>query len=72
MILHSYRSTGLTKELGVLENIEKGSINGESIVESLIAVSRVGEEKMGGTSGALYSYVRLILSLAILFLIKCT
>lgn len=40
----------------VLKEIEEGRITGEDVVGSVISVSRVAEEQMGGTSGALYSY----------------
>ncbi|KAH9978323.1 dihydroxyacetone kinase 1 [Russula compacta] len=49
---------GLTLQVGahaVLERLRAGSISGEDIVGALIAVSEVAAEKMGGTSGALYS-----------------
>ena len=42
---------------GVLKALEQGSITGEDVVGSMIAISKVAEEAMGGTSGALYSYV---------------
>jgi len=37
------------------EEINEGRISGEDIVGSILAISRVAEEQMGGTSGALYS-----------------
>ncbi|RXW21663.1 hypothetical protein EST38_g4183 [Candolleomyces aberdarensis] len=40
---------------GVLASLDKGTIHGENIVASLIAIGQVAEEVMGGTSGALYS-----------------
>ncbi|KAH9840217.1 dihydroxyacetone kinase [Rhodofomes roseus] len=40
---------------GVLKALESGQITGEDVVGSVIAVSKVAEEQMGGTSGALYS-----------------
>ncbi|CAL1715006.1 unnamed protein product [Somion occarium] len=49
---------GLTLKAGataVLKEIEEGRIVGDDVVGSVIAVSRVAEEQMGGTSGALYS-----------------
>ncbi|TFK29675.1 dihydroxyacetone kinase 1 [Coprinopsis marcescibilis] len=49
---------GLTLKAGaqaVLSLIKEGRINGDNIISSLIAVSQVAEEAMGGTSGALYS-----------------
>lgn len=39
----------------VLARLRTGSITGEDVVGTLIAVSDVASEKMGGTSGALYS-----------------
>ncbi|CCM00356.1 uncharacterized protein FIBRA_02386 [Fibroporia radiculosa] len=54
---------GLTLKDGanaVLKDVESGKISGENVVGSAIAVSKVAEEQMGGTSGALYSYVPLI------------
>jgi hypothetical protein len=41
----------------VLALLHAGSISGEDVVGALIAVSEVAAEKMGGTSGALYSCV---------------
>jgi len=49
---------GLTLQTGanaVLALLRAGSISGEDVVGALIAVSEVAAEKMGGTSGALYS-----------------
>jgi len=49
---------GLTLKDGasaVLEDVESGKISGDNVVDSVIAVSKVAEEHMGGTSGALYS-----------------
>jgi dihydroxyacetone kinase len=40
---------------GVLEDLNQGTITGEDVVNSVITISKVAEEKMGGTSGALYS-----------------
>ncbi|ESK97846.1 dihydroxyacetone kinase [Moniliophthora roreri MCA 2997] len=40
---------------GVLSKIDSGSITGKDVVGSIIAISQVAEEAMGGTSGALYS-----------------
>jgi dihydroxyacetone kinase len=51
---------GLTLKGGataVLRTIEEGKVSGEDIVSSLIAISQVAEEQMGGTSGALFSWV---------------
>lgn len=42
---------------GVLSAIKEGKINGKDVIGSLIAIAHVAEEHMGGTSGALYSYV---------------
>jgi triose/dihydroxyacetone kinase / FAD-AMP lyase (cyclizing) len=41
----------------VLADIESGKISGQNVVGSMIAISKVAEEQMGGTSGAIYSYV---------------
>lgn len=49
---------GLTLKGGasaVLQTIEEGKISGEDITSSLIVISQVAEEQMGGTSGALFS-----------------
>ena len=51
---------GLTLKDGataVLQAIKQGKVSGEDIVSSLIAISQVAEEQMGGTSGALFSLV---------------
>ncbi|KAF9221345.1 dihydroxyacetone kinase [Gyrodon lividus] len=40
---------------GVLEALNQGTATGEDVVNSVITISKVAEEKMGGTSGALYS-----------------
>ena len=42
---------------GVLNALNQGVITGGDVVNSMIAISRVAEGKMGGTSGALYSCV---------------
>ncbi|TFK75036.1 dihydroxyacetone kinase 1 [Pluteus cervinus] len=42
---------------GVLQQISQGKISGNDVVGSIIAISKVAEEAMGGTSGALYSSV---------------
>ncbi|KAI0923967.1 hypothetical protein AcV5_009354 [Taiwanofungus camphoratus] len=50
---------GLTLKDGataVLKEVGSGNVAGEDVVGSVIAVARVAEEQMGGTSGALYSY----------------
>ena len=39
----------------VLAEVKSGKISGDDVVGSVIAVSKVAEEQMGGTSGALYS-----------------
>lgn len=41
--------------LAVLARLRAGSISGEDVIGVLIAVSEVAAEKIGGTSGALYS-----------------
>lgn len=51
---------GLTLKGGataVLEAIKDGRVSGDDIVSSLIVISQVAEEQMGGTSGALFSWV---------------
>ncbi|KJA28019.1 hypothetical protein HYPSUDRAFT_178135 [Hypholoma sublateritium FD-334 SS-4] len=40
---------------GVLAKVNSGDINGGNVVRSIINISQVAEEAMGGTSGALYS-----------------
>ena len=39
----------------VLADTRDGKISGQNVVKSVIAVSKIAEEQMGGTSGALYS-----------------
>ena len=39
----------------VLKGLQEGRISGEDVTRSVIAVAKVAEEQMGGTSGALYS-----------------
>jgi len=46
----------------VLEVLNQGVITGGDVVKSMIAISSVAEEKMGGTSGALYSLVSNVVS----------
>ncbi|KAI0741558.1 dihydroxyacetone kinase [Daedaleopsis nitida] len=49
---------GLTLKAGgasVLKALNDGRISGEDVISSVIAVAKVAEEEMGGTSGALYS-----------------
>src|SRR6267154_6109946 len=58
--------------LAVLARLRAGSISGEDVIGALIAVSEVAAEKMGGTSGALYSCVRLILTFTAIVLIQNT
>ena len=55
---------GLTLKSGataVLQAIKEGKVSGGDIASSLIAISRVAEEQMGGTSGALFSWVPFLL-----------
>lgn len=40
---------------GVLKALKEGKVSGEDVVGSVIAISKVAEEAMGGTSGAFYS-----------------
>ena len=54
---------GLTLKGGataVLQTIKDGGLTGDDIVSSLIVISQVAEEHMGGTSGALFSWVQSI------------
>ena len=39
----------------VLKDLQEGRISGADVTRSVIAVAKVAEEQMGGTSGALYS-----------------
>jgi dihydroxyacetone kinase len=51
---------GLTLEAGakgVLKAIEQGKIQGKNVIEDIGVIAEVVEDDMGGTSGALYSYV---------------
>jgi dihydroxyacetone kinase len=51
---------GLTLKSGanaVLQAVKDGRVSGDDIVSSLIVISQVAEEQMGGTSGALFSWV---------------
>lgn len=51
---------GLTLKGGataVLQTIKEGRVSGVDVVSSLITISQVAEEQMGGTSGALFSLV---------------
>lgn len=41
--------------VAVLADIKSGKITGKDVVGSMIAISKVAEEQMGGTSGAIYS-----------------
>lgn len=44
-----------TRHAGVLNKVADGTISGQDVVQSSIAISEVAEGAMGGTSGALYS-----------------
>ena len=51
---------GLTLKGGataVLQVIKDGRVSGDDIISSFIVISQVAEEQMGGTSGALFSWV---------------
>lgn len=51
---------GLTLKGGataVLQAVNDGRVSGDDIISSFIAISQVAEEHMGGTSGALFSWV---------------
>lgn len=41
----------------VLKQVSDGNIEGNDVVSAVISIAKVAEEEMGGTSGALYSYV---------------
>jgi dihydroxyacetone kinase len=43
--------------IAVLKKVDEGVIRGDDVVGSVIAISQISEVIMGGTSGALYSYV---------------
>ena len=45
------------KQTGVLKELENGDITGEDIISSVLSIAKQAEVQMGGTSGALYSYV---------------
>jgi hypothetical protein len=49
----------------VLEALRNNSISGDDVLGSVITISRIAEDAMGGTSGALYSSVKLHLDLTI-------
>lgn len=40
--------------LAVLQEVQKGDISGDDLVGAMMGIARQAEEKMGGTSGALY------------------
>jgi dihydroxyacetone kinase len=51
---------GLTLKGGadsLLKSIAEGKVSGNDVIGSFIEVSTIAEEQMGGTSGALYSFV---------------
>jgi len=41
--------------LAVLEEIKNGNMKGKDLVGDIVAIAKVAEQKMGGTSGAIYS-----------------
>jgi triose/dihydroxyacetone kinase / FAD-AMP lyase (cyclizing) len=43
--------------VAVLSNIANGNVTGEDVVGAVLTIAQVAEEKMGGTSGALFSCV---------------
>jgi hypothetical protein len=45
--------------IAVLAKIAQGEISGDDVVGAVLAIAQAAEENMGGTSGALYSYVYL-------------
>lgn len=51
------RNANISIPLAVRERVINGQITGEDVVSAVLTISRVVEEKMGGTSGALYSCV---------------
>jgi dihydroxyacetone kinase len=44
----------------VLEALNENSISGNDVLGSVITISRIAEDAMGGTSGALYSSVKFL------------
>jgi hypothetical protein len=45
----------------------EGTIHGNDVIGSVAAIAQMAEDKMGGTSGALYSYVPSAISLHLYF-----
>ncbi len=45
----------------ILKGLQEGRISGEDVTKSVITVAQVAEEQMGGTSGALYSCVMIVI-----------
>ena len=42
----------------MLKAIESGTLGGKNVIEDIGVIAEVVEDDMGGTSGALYSFVR--------------
>lgn len=51
----SFLTDAVPSSQGILELVKLGEISGTSVAQSFIAIARVAEERMGGTSGALYA-----------------
>lgn len=47
----------MSSNVAVLAKIDAGEIAGADVARAMISISQVAEERMGGTSGALYSSV---------------
>jgi hypothetical protein len=43
----------------LLAKLDAGLVSGHDVVGAIVEISQIAEEHMGGTSGALYSYVLL-------------
>jgi dihydroxyacetone kinase len=52
----AYTNTDCTTT-AVLEALRNGTVSGDDVLGSVITISRIAEDAMGGTSGALYSSV---------------
>jgi dihydroxyacetone kinase len=49
--------SNLPSSQGVLKAIEEQKLDGKDLIQTMRQISEVADEAMGGTSGALYSYV---------------
>lgn len=56
--------------LGVLKKIQDGTINGNDVIGAVNTIAAVAEEVMGGTSGALYSFVHFFVQVTSSYLFK--